>query len=328
MTCRAADLAERVRGAAADPPVGVADRLQQVLDRALVADDVQHLDRRAARALGLVLQHLDQVADGVRVLAAAQELDRGVLDVDVGVAQQRRDHRGIHLAAAVGDGAQRRRAHQLVRVLERALQRGAHLGRVEAGEQGDDVRARDGVLAVDARDQFVHGVRVHQLARDPEQGGLLVRVLVVGGVQEVAQVEAVLLRGDDVEHRGLGDGRVLQQLEQQARANSCATRRAPRRRRRPRAGSPPPAPWRAAGNDLLSIERRQHLDERDRLALVRGRERVDDRLDGVLAEALQPGQRRLRLRAGRVATFPYLRDEAIRPVASENSHPTPAFIAG
>ena len=45
-------------------------------------------------------------------------------------------------------------------------------------------------------------------------------------------------------------------------------------------------------------------------------------------EALELGQRRLCLRAGRVATFPYLRDQAIRPVASENSHPTPAFIAG
>ena len=141
----------------------------------------------------------------------------------------------------------RRRAHQLVRVLERLLQRGAHLGRVEAGEQRNDVRPRDGVLAVDARDEFVDGVRVHQLARDPEQGGLLVGVLVVGGVQELAQVEAVLLRRDDVEDRRLRDARALQQLEQQARANSCGTRRAPRRRPRPRAGSPPRAPARAAG---------------------------------------------------------------------------------
>ena len=324
---RASDLAERVRGAAAHPPVGVADGLQQELDRAFVADDVQHLDRRAARTLGLVLQHLDQVADGLRVLAAAQQFDRGILDIDVRVAQQRRDHRRIHLAAAVGDGAQRRRPHQLVRVLEGPLQRGAHLGSVEPGEQGDDVRARDGVLAVDPRDQFVHAVRVHELACDPEQGGFLVRVLVIGGVQDLAQVEAVLLRCDDVEHRRLGDGRVLQELEQQPgrvvarrgerpcdagdRARVLLRKRLGKQRKRP-----------------VVDERCQHFDECDRFTLVRGRERIDDRLDGVLAEALEPGQRSLCLRAGRVATLPYLGDEAIRPIASEDSHPTPAFIAG
>ena len=50
----AADLAERVAGAAAHPPVVVLDGREQVLHRLGVADLVQDLDRRAARVLVLV----------------------------------------------------------------------------------------------------------------------------------------------------------------------------------------------------------------------------------------------------------------------------------
>ncbi len=119
--------------------------------------------------------------------------------------------------------------------------------------------------------------RVHQLACDPEQGRLLVRVLLVGGIQQVAQVEAVLLRRDHVEDRGLGDRRVLQQIEQQVRrvvarggerpGDACDRARVLLRQR--------------LGDQregLVVDQRRQRLDERDRLALVGGRKRVHDRL--------------------------------------------------
>ena len=322
---RSADLSERVRGAAAHPPVRVANRPKQVLDRAVVADDVQHLDGGATRVLRLVLQYFHEMADGVGMLAAAQELDGRILDVEFRIAQKRRDQRRVDLAAAVRNGAQGRRPDQLVGIFQGPLQRGPHLGRVEARQQRNDVRSCDGVLAVDPGDQFVDARGVHQLASDAEEGSLLVGILQVGGVQELAQVEAVLLGRDDVENRRLRNAGRLQQLEQQrwrivaggGERPGDASDRA-RVFLRERLGE--------HREGLVVDERRQCLDECDRLALVRGRERVHDRLDRVLAEALEPGQCRLRLRAGRVATLPYLGDEAIRPVASENSHPTPAVL--
>ena len=218
-----------------------------------------------------------------------------------------------------------RRPDQLVGIFQGPLQRGPYLGRVEARQQRNDVRACDGVLAVDPGDQFVHARGVHQLARDAEEGGLLVGILQVGGIQELAQVEAVLLGRDDVENRRLRNAGRLQQLEQQRRRIVAGGSECPGDARdrariflRERLGE--------HREGLVVDERRQCLDECDRLALVRGRERIHDRLDRVLAEALEPRQCRLRLRAGRVATFPYLGDEAIRPVASENSHPTPAVL--
>ena len=81
----AADLAQRIAGTAAHPPVVVLDRLQQVLDRLGVADLVQHLDRRAARVFVLVLQHRDQVLDRFGIIGADQHVDGAVLHVDLGV---------------------------------------------------------------------------------------------------------------------------------------------------------------------------------------------------------------------------------------------------
>jgi hypothetical protein len=114
------------------------------------------------------------------------------------------------------------------------------------------VRARERVFAIHARAELVNGLGVDQLAGDPEQRRLLVRVLVVGGVDQLPQVEAVLLRGDDVENRGLGDGRVLQQLQQQPRGV------VPRGGQRPGDGGDGARillreRLASSGNDLLSI---------------------------------------------------------------------------
>ena len=70
-TLRAADLAERVGGAAAHPPVVVVRRASSSsLHRLGVADFVEHFHGRAARVFVLVLEHRDQVLDGLRIVGA------------------------------------------------------------------------------------------------------------------------------------------------------------------------------------------------------------------------------------------------------------------
>ena len=65
------------------------------------------------------------------------------------------------------------------------------------------MHARERVLALDAADQLGDRWLVGELADDAEQRRLLVRLLAVGVLQQVAHREALLLRGDDVQHRRL-----------------------------------------------------------------------------------------------------------------------------
>ena len=74
-------------------------RLEQVLHRVRVADLVQHLDRGAAGVLVLVLQHLDQVLDGLGMVGLDDDVDGLVLHVDLGIAQQRAQP--LHVDGAV-----------------------------------------------------------------------------------------------------------------------------------------------------------------------------------------------------------------------------------
>jgi hypothetical protein len=67
---RAADLAERVRGATAHPPVRVTDGLQQELHG--LSPTTFSTSTAARRACSFVLQDLDEVAHRVRVLAVAE----------------------------------------------------------------------------------------------------------------------------------------------------------------------------------------------------------------------------------------------------------------
>ncbi len=73
-----------------------------------------------------------------------------------------------------------------------------------------------GSLPSQAADELGHDALVGDLADDAEQRGLLVRLLRVGGVEQLAHVEARLLRGDHVEHRGLSAMPSRQSVEQQS----------------------------------------------------------------------------------------------------------------
>src|SRR5581483_6610614 len=86
-----------------------------------------------------------------------------------------------------------------------ALQGRLHLGRVETGQQVDDVHPRDGILALHPADELGDGARIGDLADDAEQGRLLVGLLRVGCGEQVADTEAAFLRRDDIQDRRLGD---------------------------------------------------------------------------------------------------------------------------
>ena len=271
---RPADLAEGVGGATADPPIAVRDRLQQELDGLRVADFVQHFDRRAPRGFLWILQDLEQVLDRVRITGLDDEIDGLALHVEFDVAQQWHDLADIDRAVHLRQCGQRGRAHQLARILQLALQCFAHLRHVEAAQHVDDVDARDLILALQAPDEFRYVVGRDGFGDDTKQRDLLVRLLVVGGVQQFARAEAILLRGDDVEHRGLrhivlGDG-----LQQEIRRIRAARAQRPLE----------------AGHDLgAALDHR--LDELGEILLVDDAgEGVDERCRGVLVRIRQHGE--------------------------------------
>ena len=145
---RAADFTERVGRPAANPPVAILERFQQIFDRPRVPDLVQPLDGRAARVLVLVLQDLDQIADSVRMIRLGDDIDRLVLDVDLGILQQRTDPFDVDRSIHPLQRRQRRAANQLVGIPQQALQGGLYFRGVVPGEQVDDVNAGDGIFAV------------------------------------------------------------------------------------------------------------------------------------------------------------------------------------
>ena len=105
---RTADLTEGVGRPRAHPPVAVGDDLEQVFHGFRGADGVQHLDRRASRVLVFVLEHFDQVFDGVRVFRVHDHVHGLVLHLDLGIAQHAAQQCNVELALHAGEGGQRR----------------------------------------------------------------------------------------------------------------------------------------------------------------------------------------------------------------------------
>jgi hypothetical protein len=77
------------------------------------------------------------------------------------------------------------------------------------------VDARDRVLALDAAGELGNRRGVGEIADDPEQRRLLVRLLAVRVLQQVADRKALLLGCDDLQHGRLGDVLAPEQLDQQ-----------------------------------------------------------------------------------------------------------------
>ena len=145
---RSADLAERVCGSAADPPVAVLDGGQEVLDGNGGSDLVQHFHRRAARILILVLQNINEIAHRIGVIRLDDKVDRLVLHVDFRIAQQSTHALDVDRALGALQGREHGAAYELVRITQQGLQGRLHFARVEARKDVDDMDARDRILAV------------------------------------------------------------------------------------------------------------------------------------------------------------------------------------
>ncbi|MBV6418604.1 MAG: hypothetical protein CMLOHMNK_03512 [Steroidobacteraceae bacterium] len=316
---RPADLAERVRGATAYPPVVVLDRIEQELDRLRVADLVQHLDGRAPCIFVLVLQHRHEEPDRIGLVRLDHDIDGLVLHVDFRVPQHLADPLHVDRAVHLVERRERRRAHQLVVVLELLLQCALHRWRIEAREDIEQVQPRNRILALQSPDQLRDRGRVGDLADDAKQRRLFVRLLHVGGVQELAHAEALLLRRDDVEQGGLRYAFLRQRVEQQVRRIGAAARQRPGNTRdhtRTTLDQPAHELWKGLHVD----DRRQHVDENDRCVLVRIRERAEQRFDRAAADRFQPGGGLLGLGIVRVLGGDDLGDQAIGAQVREEAH--------
>ncbi len=129
------------------------------------------------------------------------------------------------------------------------------------------MHARDGILAVHATEQLRHRARVDDVPDDPKQRGFLVRLLSVGGLQQLAYAEAVLLRANDFQHRRLGHPGGGERLQQHVRRVIATAAECPGN-----AGDDSRAaldePLHELGEGLLADETAEHLDECDGRVLV------------------------------------------------------------
>ena len=166
-----------------------------------VSDHVQHLDRGAPGVLILVLEHLDQVFHGLGVIDLDDQVDGLVLHVDLRVAQHGADERHVERPVHARQPRERRGADQLAVVLELLLHGLLDLRQIEARQDVDDVQPRDGILALDPRDQVVDGGFIGDFADDLEQRGALGGLLGIGRLQQLAHRKARLLRRNHVEDR-------------------------------------------------------------------------------------------------------------------------------
>ncbi len=181
------------------------------------------------------------------------------------------------------------------------------------------MHARYRVLAVHPAQQLGHRGRVGDLADDAEQRRFLVGLLGVGGLQQLAHAEAVLLRRDHLQHGRLGDPRGGQRLEQQIRRVVAAARQRP--------GNAGHDPWAALDQaldklrkGLLADEAAEHLDEGEGRVLVRVRQRREHRLDGSGPQLLQLGDGLLRGRVRRIRRGADLGDQTVCTQIREKAH--------
>ena len=166
---------------------------------------------------------------------------------------------------------------------------------------------------------------VGDLADDAKQRRLLVRLLRVGGVQQLAHAEARLLRGNHLQHRRLGDAGGGERLEQQVGRVVAAVGERPGD-----AGDDARAALDQTAHELreglLADERGEHLDERHGRVLVGFRQGAEDRLDGTRPDVLQPCDRLLPGRACRIGRGPDLGDQPVGTQVREKAHS--AFPSG
>jgi len=134
-------------------------------------------------AEGLDPQALDA---GAPLPAALPETTTAVENRPVRIAQKLAHRFDFDGTVHLGKSRKRRRAHQLVGVLELLLQCALDLRGREARQDVDDMQARHRVFAIQATDQLGQVVFGGDLAQDAKQGRLLIGFLLVSGGQDLA----------------------------------------------------------------------------------------------------------------------------------------------
>jgi hypothetical protein len=94
-----------------------------VLDRCGCANLVENLHCGAAGIFVLILEHIDEVAAGIRVIRLDDDIHRLVLHFNFRIAQQLAHQLDVDRAIEARQGEQGRLANQLVRILELILNR-------------------------------------------------------------------------------------------------------------------------------------------------------------------------------------------------------------
>jgi hypothetical protein len=197
--------------------------------------------------------------------------------------------------------------------------RAESVARVEPREDVDDVHAGDRVLPAHASDELRQGGLVGHVTDDAEQRRLLVRLLLVGRVQEVAHAKAVLLGGDDLQDGRFGDARCAQGLEQQVRREVAAAGEGPGDARDD-ARAALDQPTDELGEGLGADDGAQHVDEGDGRVLVGFRQRGEHGLQCGRSQILQLRNGLLRSRALGVLGGPDFRDEPVGAQGGEKAH--------
>jgi len=141
------------------------------------------------------------MAHRVRIIGPYQHVDRPVLDLDFRILKQLADAIDFNRAIDAGHRRERGSAHQLIGIAQLILHGPLDLGLIEAPEDIDQVQARHRVLAAQAPDQLRDRALIDGLLDDPEQGGLVVIVLRVGGLQQFTDAEACALGIDNLHQR-------------------------------------------------------------------------------------------------------------------------------
>ncbi len=132
---------------------------------------------------------------------AHQQVDRLVLHIDIGIAQQLADPLHIQLTIHNGERVQSGLTNGFALVAELRFQRADDVGPVELGQDVNQVNADCQILAAHPRNQIGHHVLCRDVTDDLEKCGLFAGLDLVNAAQQLAQIQALLLCPENVDKR-------------------------------------------------------------------------------------------------------------------------------
>jgi hypothetical protein len=227
-----------------------------------------------------------------------------------GIEQERRHDRHVDLGLRFGNARESGLPHQLVGISKLLLQRLGDIRPIEAREHVDDVHLHDRILAVHARHEVRHVLFGRDLVDQLEDGGFLARLEVIDLAEELAHVDPLLVRREDLDDGRLRHVVLAEQVDEAVDVVALVRRKRPRR-----AGHGAGVRIGKAPSDerqrLVVDEAAQQLHVLNGLPLVGRRERFEDLRHGPVTELGELLERFLGGGGARVRFLPNLRDEAV-----------------